>query len=346
MAEAHLVGSMNLPDAETVFRVVGEHAGSSLRAVPDGERGRRAGWIVAQAPILAANPQLQVRDTIPAYAGDRPRLVPADGVAVEDILIDLPYAEDGAESYAVFRRLRDQEGVLPAGTRLQVSIPSAVATLLPYIESDHHDALLPRIEASLAAQIERLVAAVPTEDLAIQWDLAVEFNALETELGRSTTYGFDELFASAARLAAFVPDGVELGYHLCYGDAPPAPGAKGKHFVEPRDAGLLTDAANRLAATVDRRIDFIHLPVPIERRDEDYVAPLGRLALSPDTRLYLGLVHEEDGLDGATARAATAAKFVTGFGVGTECGLQNEPPEAIGRILRIQRDLEIPAGRP
>ena len=45
MADAHLVGSVNLADAEQVFRTVAAHSGTSLRRTPDGERGRRAGRI-------------------------------------------------------------------------------------------------------------------------------------------------------------------------------------------------------------------------------------------------------------------------------------------------------------
>ncbi len=36
-----------------------------------------------------------------------------------------------------------------------------------------------------------------------------------------------------------------------------------------------------------------------------------------------------------------AARFVSGFGVGTECGMQNEPRNAHARILQIQRDLAV-----
>jgi non-canonical (house-cleaning) NTP pyrophosphatase len=52
-------------------------------------------------------------------------------------------------------------------------------------------------------------------------------------------------------------------------------------------------------------------------------------------------VHEEDGLDGARRRAAAAARFASGFGVATECGMQNEPREAHPRILEIQRELVV-----
>ena len=95
-----------------------------------------------------------------------------------------------------------------------------------------------------------------------------------------------------------------------------------------------------------RRLDFVHLPVPLERDDEDYHRPLADLKLHSETRLFLGRVHEEDGLDAAQRRGATATRFVTDFGVGAECRMQNEPSEAITRILQIQRDLPVAAQQP
>src|SRR5262245_79221 len=69
----------------------------------------------------------------------------------------------------------------------------------------------PRIEAGLRREVEDIAAVVPLEELAIQWDVAVE-------IGRR------EIFDQLVRLAAFVPERAELGYHLCSGDAPPEPG--------------------------------------------------------------------------------------------------------------------------
>ena len=41
-----------------------------------------------------------------------------------------------------------------------------------------------------------------------------------------------------------------------------------------------------------------HLPVPRNRTDEVYFAPLRTLRLHPETELYLGLVHYTDGIEG------------------------------------------------
>src|SRR5690554_507907 len=45
---AHLVGSVNLDTAETVFRAAAWNCGSDLHAMPDGETGERFHWILFQ----------------------------------------------------------------------------------------------------------------------------------------------------------------------------------------------------------------------------------------------------------------------------------------------------------
>lgn len=42
---AHLIGSVPLPDAETVLRAVSRELGPFLPRIPDGETGTRHRWI-------------------------------------------------------------------------------------------------------------------------------------------------------------------------------------------------------------------------------------------------------------------------------------------------------------
>jgi len=129
-----------------------------------------------------------------------------------------------------------------------------------------------------------------------------------------------------------VPDDVELGFHLCYGDW------EAKHFIEPADAGKLAEFANLLAESVSRPITYVHMPVPIDRSDDAYFAPLRALQLAPGTELFLGLVHG-DGVDATRQRIATAAKYVSDFGIATECGMARcRTPQIVRHLLAIHRD--------
>ena len=59
----HLVGSIPLPDAETVFRTLSSAVGPHLVRVPDGETGIRRTWIRFLQDVLADNPASRSRAT-------------------------------------------------------------------------------------------------------------------------------------------------------------------------------------------------------------------------------------------------------------------------------------------
>jgi hypothetical protein len=134
------------------------------------------------------------------------------------------------------------------------------------------------------------------------------------------------------RIGNWVPSDVELGYHLCYGDA------NHQHFVQPKDTGLLASVSNAICQGVTRAVNWIHLPVPRDRSDDAYYAALMQLKLEPATELYLGLVHLTDGLDGTRKRIEAAARSVASFGIATECGLGRRPADSIAPLLQLHRD--------
>ncbi len=105
---------------------------------------------------------------------------------------------------------------------------------------------------------------------------------------------------SIAQLSDQIPPAIELGLHICYGDR------DHHHFIEPTDLGTAVAFANRLFAMIERPIGWLHLPVPKDRDDDAYFAPLDKLRLRAGTQLYLGLVHLGDGVAGARRRMAAA----------------------------------------
>jgi methionine synthase II (cobalamin-independent) len=140
----------------------------------------------------------------------------------------------------------------------------------------------------------------------------------------------EEIVARMARISVPVPADVELGFHLCYGDF----GAR--HFIEPRDMGMMVEVANALARAVRRCIAYVHMPVPAARSDEDYFRPLQRLVLSPPTQIFPGLVHAGDGAEGTRRRIEVAHKYVKEFGIATECGMARaRTHRMIDDLLRV-----------
>ncbi|MGA9951126.1 MAG: hypothetical protein WBQ24_22985, partial [Xanthobacteraceae bacterium] len=51
--------------------------------------------------------------------------------------------------------------------------------------------------------------------------------------------------------------------------------------------------------------------------------------------LYLGLIHDADGLPGTLARIAAAHRHVADFGVATECGFGRRDPSSLQTLLDI-----------
>ena len=56
----HFVGSIPLPDAETVFRTLSSATGRHVLRLPDGETGIRKSWIRFLQDVLAENPAIEL----------------------------------------------------------------------------------------------------------------------------------------------------------------------------------------------------------------------------------------------------------------------------------------------
>lgn len=339
---AHLVGSVNLPTAEDVLRTSAEHLGDHLDRIPDGEVGERYYWLQFQSERFARTPGLHRVGDAPVLIRDRfdQRPFALDGTvpAAELRFPDLGYAEAALASYARFAALLD-DGLLHPGTRFQVSLPTPAAVVAVFVAEGDRAAIEPVYERALLGELDRILAGVPLERLAVQWDTAVEFALLEAARihGWALKAWWDDVLGGvverAARQAAAVPEPAQVGFHLCYGDV------EEQHFVQPTDAANLAAVLRGLLAAAPRPVDFVHLPVPIERDDAAYFAPLADVRVPDRTRLLLGLVHHEDGVDGALRRITAASTAVPRFGIATECGFGRGPAERTAPLLDLHREI-------
>jgi hypothetical protein len=328
---ALLVGSVPLSSSADVFRTAGEILGQHVKRIPDGETGERTNWIGFQVGVLSTNPALEFFPEGDREYTSLPYLRVRDGVDPATIRFEnLGYADAALVSWEAFQRLQT-EGAIPAGTRFQVSLPTPIATVAAFIHPTYQESVLPAYRQRMLEELDAICAAIPHDRLALQWDVAVEFGILE---GAFPNYlGAEQREATLidwlVTLGDQVPSDVELGYHLCYGDA------GHKHFKEPDDTTLLVRVANALSERVQRSIEWIHLPVPRGRDDVAYYAPLKNLKLRPGTELYLGLVHLTDGEEGTRRRIAAAQSAVSEFGVATECGFGRRPAETVAPLMRV-----------
>jgi hypothetical protein len=311
MTNVHFVGSVALDSPEEVFATIGAALGPHLKRVPDGEPGGRRLWISWQIPVLRANPSLmQIGD-------NQTPLKLAEGVKEEDIHFgELGYAREARTSYQDFLSAR-KAGQLPKSVRFQVSLPTPWAVVMPFCAQPDATQVFPAYEAAMLHEVDRICRAIPHQDLAIQWDVCIEMVAWDGRSANAPSFpGMEEVFSrNFATLGAAVPDDVELGFHLCYGDL------DAHHFVEPADTTKMVELANLIRHSVERPLTWLHLPVPIDRMDDAFYAPLSDLDLAPDTELYLGLVHAQDGVNGTRRRMEVARRHVADFGIASECGI-------------------------
>jgi len=333
----HLVGSVPLASAEEVFRLAAEVLGDRLRRIPDGETGPRSDWIVWQYPVFSSLPQFEVGPPGPASFRSLPQLRLRAGLhGAEPSFDDLGYAQAAIASYRLFARLK-RDGAIPPGVRFQLTLPTPLAPVSAFVALDDQAALEPLYERQMLAEVDRVLAVVPHDQLAIQWDARYEFAMLEGAIHVWFADVRAGILERLLRLSRHVPPEVELGFHLCYGDD------EHGRFVEPADTRRMVEVANGLAATVGRPLNWIHLPVPEDRFDDAYFAPLAELRLPVETELYLGLVHAHDGVAGARERIATAARHVRmPFGAATECGWGRGGAAAVRGLLELHREVCAP----
>ncbi|MEJ8572100.1 hypothetical protein [Microbaculum marinum] len=331
----HMVGTVPTTDAESAFRMVGGTLGNRLRRITDGETGPRNYWITSQARVLHFSDEFEPAGhdwhpdsgTVPEKVAPKYRL--KAGVDPKTLVVpSFGYARLARESHALFRRLKD-EGVIAPDVRFQVSLPTPIAFLAGIVAPESHEDVAEALEENMRKEVADIVASIPHEDLAIQWDACLEIFIWEGL--RSLFYDDDktECLVRLSRMIDLVPQTVPVGYHLCYGDF------RHKHGVEPKDMGVMVTMANFVTDHVHRPIDFVHMPVPRDRDDDAYFEPLKDLRLHEGTELFLGLVHYTDGEEGTLRRMNVAARHWPDFGIGTECGLGRRDPSTIEELLRI-----------
>lgn len=337
----HFVGSIPLGSSEGVFSCLGPVLGPDRNRIPEGETGDRGVPFPAQKRLTAAIAKahgLVLKQTVDRFNMTFSLHGLAKDARVEDVVLGpLGFSAAVASAYADFRRCR-AVGKIGPKTRMQISLPTPLMLAFCFVVRSELKALWPAFERAMARELAEICTVVPPQDLAINWDIAPEVTAIleapTSDIARDIPPS--EVAAAVARITDVVPTEVEVGWHLCYGDTGQyQPERETFHIVEPRDAGVLVDIANQMCALTRRSVSWVHIPVPRERDDDAYFAPLARLKLKAGTTLALGLVHQYDGLEGAKRRIAAARNFFPEFMIGTECGMGRRPPELFSALLDL-----------
>jgi hypothetical protein len=346
--ELLLVGSIPLDTAEQVFRRVGAPLGPHLAYMPDGEIGDRRYWIDGIAyRVFNGHPEIEtlrhpapdangVENWRPLGMHDQFQFRVKPGVAqvrFGDPGWRLGYTKDAVSSHFVFRRLQ-KEGVIPPGCRFQVCLPltySAIGLFFP--DPADHPKVVPGVTAAFRAEIAKMVELMPPDELAIQWDLAVENRLVDTALAQQGQAAAEalaaRLAAPAAEIAPHIPEAAALGYHGCFGTLSGWPSRQ-----PPNLAGTVI-LLNAMIAASGRRVDFLHFPT-LSSADDAFFAPLAQLK-SDGARVYLGAIHHMHDADGLRGQIRAARRHVGNLGLAAPCGF-GRAPERPGRLLTAAGD--------
>jgi hypothetical protein len=336
-----LVGSVPLETAEDVFRVCGAVLGQWLAYIPDGEIGDRRYWVDGLAyRVLSGHPELEtIKRPTPDENGVeewRPRGLydqyhfrvrqGIEKVRFGDPGWRLGYTRDAISSYYAFRYLK-KEGVLPAYLRLQVCLPlpySAVTSFFP--DPADHARIVPGFTESIRAEVQKIVEKIPSSELAIQWDMAVENRYLEATLERDGLAAAEKeaerLLAPNQEITPHIPIDVPIGYHTCFGTL------NGWPTRQPADLTGSVLLINAATASSHRPVDFVHIPTLGTAKDE-FFKPLSKLR--DKARVYLGLIHHLYGFN-VRDEILAARKYLPDFGIAAPCGF-GRVPERPGGLL-------------
>jgi len=340
-ADVLLVGSVPLASTEEVVNYCGSGLGDIAVGIPDGEVGDRSLWVVFQAyRVFSGHPQLETTQRPqpdfnwrPAGLHDMWQFAIRDGV--EELEFDnLGYASNAVNSYGIFRAARDA-GTIPIEARFQVSLPlpeSGCSWFFPQPEDLAR--VIPAYEKALLRELATILDQIPHQDLVLQWDVCWEVLDVEGIFpwALPDSDPFERFVQTCQRVSPQIPEEILLGYHYCYADL------GHRHMKEPDDLAVAVRMSNAGVAHSGRRVDFTHMPVPIDRSDAAYFAPLADLDKN-GPKVFLGLVHHADGLEGSLRRGTAAKGALKKFGIATECGWGRRPAWQVPELIDLHRQV-------
>jgi len=210
----HFNGSVNLPDAETVMREISSRIPEGVRRMTDGETGDRNYWISFQTRKFEQMPEFETVAVGQAYetapdAPDMPQLRLTEDASAEMIRWpDLGYADEYTTSFATFERMQN-DGAIPADVRFQLQYPTPLASVAGTFVPDDLPKVATSYEQALLADLDTALERLPHDRIAVQWDVAVEFGALEGAMGPKLS--IEEIAPGLVRCLERVPADVPVG---------------------------------------------------------------------------------------------------------------------------------------
>ncbi|MCY4427967.1 MAG: hypothetical protein OXC05_13195 [Halieaceae bacterium] len=337
----HLPGSVPLKDADEVFNWANDSLVPWIHRCPDGETGDRWFWVQSQEAFFIENPALELVENPKNLGPMQKKFRVRKGMT--PTFPGFRYPDWAKESYALFSNKRDT-GELPQEMRFVVTFPHPMDAVRIYSVPEAFQQIYPAYEAQAKASLDEVLAEIPHEDLCIQWDIP---SATNVYCGSDRELAFNdpmEILEAILRAVHWVPGSVELGFHLCFGDAE---AGKDKRAKIPADATDLVRLVNDIVAGAQRPIQYFHLPTWISWTEPEQFAPLKNLALDSATELSVGVINLrrdadqtlEEAAERARRRASAVRATIGPAGVATSCGMGRHTPQQFELATELYREL-------
>jgi hypothetical protein len=329
----HLVGSIPMESADEVFDLVGSTLRNCCRRIPDGETGDRKNWIGWQYDVFKGQDALiQSKLKEREYQLHPPFTFKPNHNPENLDFSNLGFAREARTSFSKFKK-KQKSGIISDQAKFMVALPTPFAPVYSFISYADQEAILPHYEKAILGQIDEISNLIPHEKLVVQWDVATEMSIFENVYDATFENPWKILTDRLAALGNHIPANIELGYHLCYGSM------NNKHWKEPENLEMCTKVANVISEKISRSIQFIHMPVPIDRSDDSYFAPLKELRLPEETEIILGLIHDSQNIQLNIDRIDAARIYLSEFGIATECGLGRRDASEMPRLMELHAEL-------
>lgn len=315
---------------------VADVLGKTVKRIPDGETGPRSKFITWQEKVFAQVEQLRVTPLGPQSEWGSSGQLPPHTVNLRDNVKGEPkfprtgYATEALRSYEIFASLK-AENRIGRDVKFQIGLPTPLGVLSAFGDEKVQQFCEPNYSLRMKEDIDELAALIPHSEFTIQWDLPLEIAIWE---GQTKTYlpnPREDIVGKLCDMMERVPSDVSQGLHLCYGDV------SHRHWKEP-DLQLMVDFTNAVQGRLVRSVDYVHFPVPRTWLEASNYEPLKDLRLKPGTKVFLGLVHRTDGLEGTRKRIEAAKVHLAEFGVAASCGLGRRKAADIPDILALHRE--------
>ena len=100
------------------------------------------------------------------------------GTRLDPTTVKTGYADMAIESWRLFDRLQ-REGVIPAGIKFQISLPTPIAPTYNNMMPTDRPALIPMLTTHMLGEVAAIAQALPHDRIALQWDVCQEVIAWE-----------------------------------------------------------------------------------------------------------------------------------------------------------------------